>query len=94
MNRHFSLKCWVVIGCLACTAIVSASLDQMLKETLEQAREEMKMPGLRAAVRLPDGNVVKSAVGLADKEANLPLDNTIAMPGGSTGKTFVATLTM
>lgn len=66
----------------------------MLKETLEQAREEMKMPGLRAAVRLPDGEIVKSAVGLADKEANIPLDNTVAMPGGSTGKTFVASLTM
>lgn len=94
MNRHSSLKCLLAFACLAYTSFATASFDQMLKETLGQARVEMKMPGLRAAVRLPDGNIVKSAVGLADKEANLPLDNTIAMPGGSTGKTFVATLTM
>lgn len=54
----------------------------------------MKMPGLRAAVRLEDGRIVRAAVGLADKEANIPLDNTIGMPGGSTGKTFVAALTL
>lgn len=70
-------------------------LDQAaLTEFLEDARAEMKMPGLRAAVRLPDGRVVRAAVGLADVEANVPLDDTIGMPGGSTGKTFVAALTM
>ena len=94
MNRHFSLKYSFTFACLAHTSFATASFDQMLKETLEQAREKMKMPGLRAAVRLPDGEVVKSSVGLADKEANLPLNNTIAMPGGSTGKTFVVTLSM
>lgn len=61
---------------------------------LEVARTEMKMPGLRAAVRLPDGRIIRAAVGLADKEAEIPLDDTIGMPGGSTGKTFVAALTL
>lgn len=65
-----------------------------LKTLLETARIEMKMPGLRAAVRLADGRIVVAAVGLADKEANIPLDNAIGMPGGSTGKTFVAALTL
>ena len=88
------LKRWLLIASLTYSAIALGSFDQMLEETLEQAREEMKMPGLRAAVHLPDGKVIKSAVGLADKEASLPLDNTIPMPGGSTGKTFVAALTM
>ncbi|NNK36932.1 MAG: beta-lactamase family protein [Xanthomonadales bacterium] len=61
---------------------------------LEEARIEMDMPGLRAAVRLSDGRIVRAAVGLADKEAGIPLDNEIGMPGGSTGKAFVAALTM
>lgn len=36
----------------------------------------------------------RAAVGLADKEANIPLNDTIGMPGGSTGKLFAAALTM
>ena len=88
------LKRWLAFASLAYSAIVLGSFDLMLEEALIQAREEMKMPGLRAAVHLPDGKVIKSAVGLADKEAKLLLDNTIPMPGGSTGKTFVAALTM
>ena len=88
------LKQWIAIAFLSFAAIALGSFEQLLEETLEQARDEMKMPGLRAAVHLPDGKIIKSAVGLADKEAGLPLDNTIPMPGGSTGKTFVAALTM
>lgn len=65
-----------------------------LAELLEDARVELKMPGLRAAVRFPDGRLVSAAVGLADKTSGLPLDDSIGMPGGSTGKMFVATLTM
>ena len=68
--------------------------EDALTLVLEEARAEMKMPGLRAAVRLADGRIVRAAVGLADKEANIPLNDTIGMPGGSTGKSFVATLTM
>lgn len=54
----------------------------------------MDMPGLRAAVRLKDGRTVSAATGLSDVEANIPLDTTIGMPGGSTGKMFVAALAM
>ncbi len=68
--------------------------QEALTAVLEETRAEMKMPGLRAAVRYADGRVVRTAVGLADKEANIPLNDTIGMPGGSTGKTFVAALTM
>lgn len=68
--------------------------ESELATLLETARIEMKMPGLRAAVRLADGRIVRVAVGLADQEADIPLDNEIGMPGGSTGKTFVAALTM
>lgn len=74
---------------------MAATLDEeRLAGLLEGTREEMKMPGLRAAVRLPDGHIVRAATGLADKEAGTPLDSEVAMPGGSTGKTFVAALTM
>lgn len=68
--------------------------EQSLTSLLEEARQEMKMPGLRAAVRLSDGRIVRAAVGLGDKEAEIPLNDTIGMPGGSTGKSFVAALTM
>lgn len=65
-----------------------------LAEMLEKERATQEMPGLRAAVRLGDGRIVTAAVGLADKEAGTPLDDTVGMPGGSTGKTFVAALAM
>ena len=52
------------------------------------------MPGLRAAVLMSDGSLIRSAVGLADVENNVPLDHDIGMPGGSTGKPFAATVVM
>ena len=45
-------------------------------------------------MRFPDGRIVGAAVGLADVEEAITLDDTVRMPGGSTGKTFVAALTM
>ncbi len=65
-----------------------------LEALLEGLRKEYRMPGLRAAVRTREGEIYRAAVGLADKENEIPLDNRIGMPGGSTGKTFVATLAM
>ena len=65
-----------------------------LEELLEDVRIESRMPGLRAAVRFPDGQIVTASVGLADRETENPLDDRVGMPGGSTGKTFVAALTM
>ncbi len=67
---------------------------QTLPELLEEARAEKRMPGLRAAIRYRDGRIVRAAVGLGDREAGTPLDDTVVMPGGSTGKTFVAAVTM
>lgn len=61
---------------------------------LESERREHDLPGLRAAVRLPDGSIVSASVGWADVERRIRLDDDIGMPGGSTGKTFVATLAM
>ena len=65
-----------------------------LADVLETVRDEMELPGLRIAARLPKGSIVRAAVGLADREAQIALDNVAPMPGGSTGKSFVAALTM
>lgn len=88
------MKTWLLFAALAWCAPTWGIDEQSLATLLEEARVEMKMPGLRAAVRLSDGRTVRAAVGLADKEADLVLNDTIGMPGGSTGKTFVAALTM
>ena len=80
----------VAAWCSPALGMDEAALSALLEET----RTEMKMPGLRAAVRLADGRLVRAAVGLGDVEAGIPLGNVIGMPGGSTGKTFVAALAM
>lgn len=72
-----------------------AELNQdTLKSLLETIRLEQKMPGFRAAIIETDGTLIRGAVGLADVENNIPLDNEIGMPGGSTGKTITAALTL
>jgi len=76
-----------------CPAAFSIEQDE-LGEVLEAALTEMKMPGLRAAVRFSDGRMISASVGLADRKAKIALDDSVGMPGGSTGKTFVAVLTM
>ena len=88
------MKKWLPIGLLACCPTALAFDEEALVNLLERARQEMNMPGLRAAVRFTDGRILRAAVGLADKEAGTLLDSDVAMPSGSTGKTFVATLTM
>ena len=86
---------WMTLVVAAGASSSAVGLDDAaLASLLEEARIEMKMPGLRAAVRLADGSIVRAAVGLGDVDADTPLDNSIGMPGGSTGKTFVAALAM
>ena len=60
---------------IAAPSVASALDETALGAILEETRAELKMPGLRAAVRFPDGRVVRAAVGLADREADLPLDD-------------------
>ena len=87
-------KSWLAIAFVTCCGSALALEPQTLSELLENARAEKRMPGLRAAIRYPDGRIVRAAVGLGDREAGTPLDDTVGMPGGSTGKTFVAAVTM
>ncbi len=92
--RRIAILGWLLTAAAAWCCNAFAGDRASLAALLEEARSEMRMPGLRAAVRLSDGRVVRAAVGLADVEASIPLDDTVGMPGGSTGKTFVAALTM
>ena len=93
-RRGDAMGKWLSIALLACSPTALALDQAELAALLEDARGEMNMPGLRAAVRMADGRLVRAAVGLADIEADAPLDDSVGMPGGSTGKTFVAVLTM
>lgn len=88
------MKNWLPIMFLFLSQSAVALEDSELSALLEQVREDRNMPGLRAAVRTADGRIISAATGLADKENNIELNNTVGMPGGSTGMVFVATLTM
>ncbi len=80
---------------LVLTSTAAFGVDETgLAAILDETRPELDAEGLRATILYPNGRMVSAAVGLADREANLPLDNTIGMPGGSTGKTFAAALVM
>ena len=79
------MKHWVlVLALFFCPE--AYGLDQtQLTEILALARSEMDMPGVRAAVRYADGSMVLAAEGFADVEAVTLLDDSVGMPGGSTG---------
>ncbi len=90
-----SIHKWLTLFFIITFCQSAFGLDESeLSTYLEQILEERNIPGLRAAIRTVDGNIISSAVGLADKEADIRLTNDVGMPGGSTGKTFVAVLTM
>lgn len=88
------MKAWFLVAALVFCPLVFAMDQAELAALLEEARAEMDMPGLRGAVRFADGSIVRASVGLADVENSVALDDSVGMPGGSTGKTFVAALTM
>ena len=66
---------------------------ERLQHVLETLRTDLQLPSLRAAIRNAHG-AVDAACGLADIENGIALDTSIGMPGGSTGKSFVAATTM
>ena len=88
------MRAWLLVLALVCSPPVFAMDSAELAALLEKARAEMDLPGLRGAVRFADGSIVSAAVGLGDVERDIVLDDSVGMPGGSTGKTFVAALTM
>ena len=84
----------IAVAVLLCQGNAANLNQDSLSELLTPIQIEQEMPGLRAAVLYADGTLIQSAIGLADVENNLPLDHNIGMPGGSTGKSFAATLVM
>ena len=90
------MRWWLclMIGML-CSGNLYAPLPDhtLLTQTLEQLRSDNDLPSLSAAIR-DDSGVVAVAVGLSDVELELPQSTLLGMPGGSTGKSFVAATTM
>jgi len=85
----------LVLLTLLAYASPALPLDQAaLQALLETIRTQNEMPGVRATVMCPDRTLIEGAAGLADVENNIPMDTTTPMPGGSTGKTFVAAVAM
>lgn len=69
-----------------CSADLQAILDKAVTGT--------KLPGMTAAVALPDGRVIECSAGLADKEAGIKMRPDHRMPAGSIGKTWVAAVAL
>ncbi len=90
MKTLTHLVCWLVLATTHAHGTVSSS---ELKNTLEVLRGELNLPSLRAAILDEDG-LVAAATGLADVDNGVPMTNDVSMPGGSTGKSFVAATAM
>ncbi len=65
-----------------------------LQAILDKAVAGTRLPGMTAAVALPDGRVIECAAGLADKEAGAKMKPDHRMPAGSIGKTWVAAVAL
>ena len=91
---------WLQSALICCALTVATAgattLDeQRLADLLEATREEMKMPGpARPRSTSPMAKSSAPPPALPTGKPGTALDNDIPMPGGSTGKTFVAALTM
>ena len=94
MHWWLALVIGLMLQMVPCGALCAELPDEnQLTRTLEQLRVEQDLPSLSAAIR-NDAGVVASAVGLADVEQKLPQSVLLGMPGGSTGKSFVAATAM
>jgi D-alanyl-D-alanine carboxypeptidase len=75
---------------VSATADTAAVLSGRLLAALDEARDRYDLPGVTAAIALPDGTVIASAVGFADVEAKRPMTPETRLLAASIGKTFVA----
>ncbi len=76
------------------TAGIAQAVQQEMSRYLVEMQKKSGVPGLSAAVVLPDGQPVTVAVGYADVEARKALTPDTLLLGGSTGKTFCAATVM
>jgi D-alanyl-D-alanine carboxypeptidase len=72
--------------------IDTVALRARLQARVDSFRLSGKMPGVSAAVALPNGKIISVVSGLADTARHQPLTIDARMPQGSTGKTYYAAI--
>ena len=81
----------ILVAALVFSGAASAeTLASALLSTLDRFREDYGFPGATAVLALPDGTLVSTATGLADREAAVPMRPETRMLAASIGKSFVA----
>ncbi|MEM1111579.1 MAG: serine hydrolase [Pseudomonadota bacterium] len=75
-------------------ALPAMAFHAWLTAYTEQLAEEKGWVGVSTAVTLPDGTTVRASAGLAGRESGQALTIQHRLLGGSTGKTYVAALTL
>jgi D-alanyl-D-alanine carboxypeptidase len=71
------------------TPVAAERLETRLEATLATFLDRHDLPGLTAAIALPDGTVISAAAGFADVEAGREMTPGTRMLAASIGKTFV-----
>ncbi len=77
------------IGFVRLAATDTLPLPERFQNELAALHTQYGFPGATAAYRLPDGTTGTAAIGLADREREIPMAITARMPAASIGKTFV-----
>ena len=90
------LLCIGVASLSACTddATFSPELATKLQSQLDRDRAAYRLPGISAAVVLPDGSVWTGSSGKADKASGRAVNTGTVFAIGSITKTFVSALTL
>ena len=86
-------------GLLLVPSLVHAQADQQqlqkqLQAKLESLYGQGSVPGVSAAVALPDGKVISVVAGWADRETKKAMTADTLMIQGSVGKTYVAAIAL
>ena len=94
-----AVGCFLLLALLASRAFSAepqsgAELRQWLQGYTTALVEAHGLIGASTAVTLPDGTTLRASAGVADVESGAPLNTTDRLLGGSTGKTYAATLAM
>ena len=77
-----------LVGCFG------GGLESALQDRAEELRVQYGLPGLQVACALPDGEVVRVAVGLADSTSGVAMTTEHFLPAGSVGKTGLAAVVL
>jgi D-alanyl-D-alanine carboxypeptidase len=69
-----------------------AAIERSIARIVEHARADSLLPGISAAVALPDGRVAVAVAGVSDLDGDVPMTRDTRFLSGSTGKSFHAAL--